>query len=76
MRTLKEIFDEVFQDWKNINPYAKEYADALHTLNHPNDMYLYERGRDIIPYFLANANGWRGERARAIKAELRAMMNE
>lgn len=75
MRTLREIFDEVFQDWKNINPYAKEYADALHTLESPNDRYLFERGRDIIPYFLANTNGWRGEVAKRIKAELRQMLN-
>lgn len=75
MRPLYEIMADVLEDWRSINPYALEYARALAELNEPNDYYLTERGRDIIPYFLANANGWRGERARAIKAELKQMLN-
>lgn len=74
MRTLKEIFEEVFADWRKMSPYAKPYADALRILNSPNDAYIFERGRDLIPYFLANAGGWRGDVAKRVKAELRAML--
>lgn len=75
MRALHEIMADVRQDWRNVSPYAEPYVRALGTLNEPNDYYLLERGDELIRRFLANASGWRGERARAIKAELKSMLN-
>ena len=37
------------------------------------DRYMYEDGRSIVRYFLANASTWRGPVAKVIKAELRAL---
>ena len=70
MRTLNRIASDILANWPTINPYAAEYVRAMRTLRYPEDLYLFETGRDIVQYFLANAGGWRGEQARAIKAEL------
>jgi hypothetical protein len=40
------------------------------------DAYGYDNGRSIVMYFLANANTWRGETARRVKAELKALLKE
>jgi hypothetical protein len=33
-------------------------------------MYICDDWQSVVSYFLANAGTWRGERAKAIKAEL------
>lgn len=73
-RTLKAIMREVRNDWKR--PYfgAVPYIQALSVLNSPSDMYFADRGEDLILYFLSNAKGWRGETAKRVKAELKAMI--
>ncbi|HEX5093743.1 MAG TPA: hypothetical protein VFV84_13735 [Burkholderiales bacterium] len=60
------------RDWTR--PYfgAVPYLDALATLRTVADAYGCDDGRSIVLYFLANANGWRGPVARAVKAELKA----
>jgi hypothetical protein len=73
-RPLYEIARDIRRDWKNISPYAAPYLNAMATLNSVNDNYLYDSGRSIVSYFLANAGSWRGETAKKIKAELRAMI--
>jgi hypothetical protein len=42
----------------------------LHTVD---DTYGYDDARSVIAYFMANASTWRGETARRVKAELKAM---
>lgn len=73
-RPLYVIATEIRQDWKK--PYfgAVPYLDALNQLNSIDDMYGLEFGDYIIRYFLSNATTWRGETARRIKAELKAML--
>jgi hypothetical protein len=73
-RSLCTIAREIHEDWKSISPYAKPYLDAMATLSNVNNMYGYDSGSSIVLYFLANAQGWRGERARTIKAELKALL--
>lgn len=73
MRPLYEIAREIRKDWKNISPYAAPYLSAMATLESIEDNYIYDSGRSIVAYFLANAGSWRGETAKRIKAELRAM---
>jgi hypothetical protein len=46
----------------------------MQTLNSVNDNYGMDSGRSIVNYFLANAGTWRGETARRVKAELKAMV--
>lgn len=73
MRPIYEIAAEIRKDWKNISPYAAPYLEAMFTLYDINDNYFLDSGRSIVSYFLANAGSWRGETAKRIKAELRAM---
>ena len=74
MRTLREIANEVRTNWKNVSPYAEQYLSAMATLNNVTDRYIFDDGRDIVLRFLCNANGWRGEVARRVKAELKSML--
>lgn len=74
MRPLYEIASEIRKDWKNISYCAAPYVKAMSCLDSVNDNYLYDSGRSIVAYFLANAGSWRGETAKRIKAELRAMI--
>jgi len=72
-RPLYTIADEIRKDWKNIYFGAQPYLDAMSTLDSINDRYLLESGESIVLYFLANAATWKGETARRIKAELKAI---
>jgi hypothetical protein len=72
-RPLYEIAREIRKDWKNVSPYAKPYLDAMSCLDSVEDSYVFDSGRSIVCYFLANAGSWRGETARRVKTELRAM---
>lgn len=72
-RPIYEIAREIRKDWKQ--PYfgAVPYMDAMLTLNSIHDNYIFDSGKSVVLYFLANANTWRGDTARRIKAELKAL---
>jgi hypothetical protein len=74
MRSLETIAREIRNDWKKIDPVAKEYVIAMYFLNNVNDTYIAESGRSVVLYFLSSAQGWRGETARRIKTELKQML--
>ena len=74
MRPLYTIAREIRKDWKNVSPYAAPYLQAMSCLNSVDDNYILDSGRSIVSYFLANAGSWRGETAKKIKAELKAMV--
>lgn len=73
LRPIYLIAQEIRRDWAN--PYfgAVPYIKAMHSLNKISDDYGADSGKSIVLYFLANANTWRGEKARAIKKELKEM---
>lgn len=73
-RSLSTIANDIRIDW--VKPYfgAVPYLDAMETLNTIRDSYYYDDASDIVRYFLANATTWKGETARAIKAELKSML--
>jgi hypothetical protein len=73
-RPLHEIAAEIRADWKKPNFGAVPYLDAMRYLGTLNDKYGADSAESIVLYFLANANAWRGDTARRIKAELRAMV--
>lgn len=73
-RPIYEIAAEIRNDWKNLSPYARPYLSAMFSLRTIEDNYLYDSGRSIVCYFLANAGSWRGETARRIKAELKEIV--
>ena len=74
VRPLHVIARSIRQHWKPVNYAAKPYLDAMGSLGSINDNYMEDGGRSVVGYFLSNATTWRGEAARLIKAELKAML--
>ena len=72
-RPLHEIAREIRRDWTKVNYAAKPYLEAMSCLDSIRDNYYNDSGRSVVLYFLANASTWRGETAKRIKAELKAM---
>jgi hypothetical protein len=72
-RPLYVIAREINASWPTVYFAAVPYVAAMVNLSTVNDMYMSESGRDIVNRFLVNAGTWRGETARRVKAELRAM---
>lgn len=72
-RPIHTIAEEIRRLWTK--PYfgAVPYLDAMHSLNRISDNYGLDSGKSVVLYFLANASTWRGEDARRIKAELKAI---
>ena len=73
MRSISTIAREIRADWAK--PYfgAVPYLQAMHSLDSIDDDYYEDSGKSVVLYFLANASTWRGEKARAIKAELKKL---
>lgn len=72
-RSLSTIAREIRSDWAK--PYfgAVPYLDAMATLDSIEDNYYADDARSVVLYFLSNATTWKGETARRIKAELKAL---
>jgi len=72
-RPLYDIAREIENDWKR--PYfgAIPYIAAMASLDSINDDYGADSGKSVVLYFLSNATTWRGETARRVKAELKAL---
>lgn len=79
-RSLSKIAMEISRDWgkqpKGIFFGAKPYLNSLAQLHDIKDRYGFDDAKSIVNYFLANASGWKGETARAIKAELKAIVKK
>lgn len=73
-RPLFFIAREISRDWQNVYFGAAPYLAAMRDLNSINDKYYEDGARSIVAYFLGNANTWRGETARRVKAELKALL--
>lgn len=73
-RLLYVIASDIRKHWPKAYFGAKPYLDAMSDLTGITDRYICDDGRSIVLYFLANANTWRGDDARRIKAELRGML--
>jgi hypothetical protein len=73
-RSLSTIAGEIRKDWgSKVNFAAKPYLSAMAGLDSIDDQYGYDDARSIVLYFLSNASSWRGETAKRIKAELKAL---
>jgi hypothetical protein len=73
-RPLYEIADEIEMSWPK--PYfgAVPYIEAMHGLSLISDSYGCDSAKSVVLYFLSNAKTWKGDTAKAIKAELKAML--
>jgi len=74
-RPLYDIAEEIANTWGDKVKYsALPYLRAMQSMDKVSDPYMYDSGDSVVRYFLANATGWRGEDAKRIKAELKAML--
>ena len=73
-RPISTIARDIQRDWAK--PYfgAVPYLTAMRALDNISDKFYYDSADSVVRYFLANAGQWRGDKARAIKAELKAML--
>lgn len=75
-REIFTIAKEIWADWsaqgKNF-PHAFPYLEAMHQLDRITDDYGCDSAKSVVLYFLANVQSWRGETAKRIKAELKAL---
>jgi hypothetical protein len=73
-RSLNTIAQEIRKDWGSRMYFgAVPYFKALESLDQVTDQYGCDSGKSIVLYFLSNASTWRGDCAKRIKAELKAM---
>lgn len=78
-RPLHEIARDIRNNWRtkdgrpNINYAAAPYLDAMSQLGSITDTYGCDDAKSIVIYFLGNAQSWRGDAARRIKAELKKL---
>jgi hypothetical protein len=75
-RPIHEIADDIRAAWPNVYFGAKPYLEAMQDLNSIEENYGCDSARSIVLYFLGNANSFRGEEARALKAELKALVSK
>jgi len=73
-RQVNTIANEILSKWNK--PYfgAVPYLNAMRELHTVNDMYMYDDGKSIVRYFLANASTFKGEDAKRLKLELKSML--
>ena len=55
---------------------ANPYLEAMRSLDTVSDTYGADDARSIILYALSNLTAWRGETARACKAELKQHLKQ
>ena len=72
-RPIWQIAKEIKADWKNVNYAAKPYLEAMGDLTDITDNYYQDSAVSVIAYFLSNATSWKGDKAKEIKAELKAL---
>ena len=75
-RPIYQIAQDIKKEWKNPSPYALAYLNPMLTLDSIEDNYFLDDAKSIIRYFLANAQGFRGEKARELKQELRDLLKK
>jgi len=73
-RPLFTIARDIRGAWPRVNFGAVPYLEAMSSLNSINDKYYEDDARGIVRYFLANAAQFRGDAAKALKAELKALL--
>ena len=73
-RLIMEIARDIKKAWPK--PYfgAVPYINAMACMTTADKLYGEERCRDVLNYFLANANTFRGEEARKLKQELKDLI--
>lgn len=74
IRPLYVIANEIQRLWHPVWFGAVPYLQAMFSLTDMTDAYGLDSAESVVLYFLSNAATWRGDDARRIKAELKAML--
>lgn len=75
--TIAELAVAIHNNWEKLprrglsNHPAGAYLEPMMSLEKISDTYGWDSGDMIVRYFLSNATAWRGDVAKAIKAELK-----
>ena len=76
--SIRDLAAVISEDWnskgKGVNYAAQPYLDAMSTLTSISDNYMFDSGDSVVRYFLSNASSWRGDVAKAVKAELKSRL--
>jgi hypothetical protein len=77
VRSLSVIGREIQQECadKKFYVYAQPYVEPFLQLNSIHDQYYADSAASVVRYALGNLTGWKGEKARAIKAELNSLLD-
>lgn len=54
--------------------YARDYIQAMELIHKITDRYFADTAESVVRYALSNMTTWRGDQARAIKAELKDLL--
>jgi hypothetical protein len=76
-RSLSTIAGEIMgSPWyrSNSSIYARDYVEAMSRLNKITDQFFADTAESVVRYALSNLTTWRGDQARAIKAELKDLL--
>ena len=72
-RPLYEIAAEIDANWSKVNYAAAPYLQAMAEIDKITDNYGAASAKSIVLYFLSNASTFRGEKAKELKNELKAL---
>jgi len=75
-KKLSEIAQIIRKDWKNMYFGAVPYVDAMSRLDYITNDFYADSGRSIVAYFLGNAQSWRGDTAKIVKAYLNKLLKD
>lgn len=73
-RPINVIARDIRNNWPKVNFGAVPYLDTMRSLDKITDSYGEDSGKSVVLYFLSNATGWRGEKARELKNELKEIL--
>lgn len=77
-RPIHEIAQEIAldhrQQGRQVYFGAVPYLEAARSLNSMTDSYGLDSAESILIYLLSNLGTWKGETARRVKAEIKAML--
>jgi len=71
MRPINEIASDILKAWPKPHITAQPYLAAMRGIDSIQDTYGRDSAKSIVLYFLSNASTFRGEQAKALKAELK-----
>lgn len=77
IRSIAAIASDIYDEWgANVSNACRPYLTAMYNLDTIDDKYFADDARTVLLYFLSNAGGFRGDRARELKAELKRILKE